>query len=104
MKNKVTIKNNQDETLQFVFFEDQQIQDEWIQMLANTSAWGEVGEYSVTIEDFEGIKTQEEINQEALTYLFATDHHVFKMMELGTPMPEGMSVLRQQARDRIVRS
>ena len=48
--------------------------------------------------------SQEQINKEALAYLAETDFYVIRMMDVGIPMPEGMQVLRQQARDRIVRS
>ena len=47
---------------------------------------------------------QEQINKEAEEYLAKTDYFVIRMMDSGLPMPEGMHLLRQQARDRIVRS
>ena len=47
---------------------------------------------------------QDKINQEAEEYLKSTDFYVIRMMDSGLPMPEGMQLLRQQARDRIVRS
>ena len=48
-------------------------------------------------------QSQKEINEAAMKYLAETDFYVIRMMDVGIPMPEGMQVLRQQARDRIVR-
>jgi hypothetical protein len=47
--------------------------------------------------------SQDGINAEAMKYLADTDFYVVRLMDSGKPLPEGMSVLRQQARDKIVR-
>lgn len=125
MKNKLTIKNVQGEYLQHVIFEDQETQDSFVEMLAATSAWGKAehqveildeegksldpkqyetiaSEYSIEIEDVTVQLEQQKINEEARVYLASTDWMVLRMMDIGTPIPEGIQVLRQQARDRIL--
>lgn len=129
--NRVTVKDTQGNILQQVIFEDEIIQAEWIQMLAHTSAWGKAeheictkeqvldeemevleeaeyetipSEYIVEIQDCSSEIDQIKINIESEEYLKSTDFYVIRMMDSGVPMPEGMQLLRQQARDRIVRT
>lgn len=126
MKNKLTIKNAQGEYLQHVVFEDQKAQDEFIEMLAATYAWGRPehqveilgendmsfepkqfetipAEYTIEVEDISAQVDQEKINEEAQAFLDSTDAFVIRFMETGVEMPEGMSEARQEARERIIR-
>jgi hypothetical protein len=59
--------------------------------------------YQVVITDLSAEIHQTAVNQEAIAYLASTDFYVVRLMDSGKPLPEGMSVLRQQARDKIVR-
>ena len=60
-------------------------------------------EYTKKIIDNTAQAAQEVTNASALKYLLETDWYVLRMMDVGTPLPDEMHVLRQQARDRIVR-
>lgn len=98
---KVTIKKVSDSsTLQIANFENDVTMNEWIEMLAETKAWGspeineEVlnengeittnstpAEYEVLIEDCTAEVEQERINKEAKEYLVKTDYVVLKFAE-----------------------
>lgn len=99
MNKKVTIKKN-NEVVQFVIFHDEQIMNEWIEMLATTKAWGSPeineeildengeittistpAEYEVFIEDCTAEVEQQLINKEAREYLAKTDYVVLKFAE-----------------------
>lgn len=99
MSKKVIVKKN-DEIVQFLIFHDEQIMNEWIEMLATTKSWGapeiretvlnENGEeninitpaeYEVLIEDCSSEVEQQRINKEAREYLVKTDYVVLKFAE-----------------------
>lgn len=131
MKNKLTVKNAQGEYLQHVVFEEQQVQDDFIAMLASTHAWGkpehqvvvteavydeETGEileeavyetvpaeYTIEIEDIAAQVDQERINHEEQEYLNSTDWYVIREIEEGTTYPEEIKIRRALARARIVK-
>lgn len=46
---------------------------------------------------------QQEINEEALSYLLKTDYYVIRMMETGVAIPLAISEARQAARERIIK-
>ena len=48
-------------------------------------------------------QTQAKLNQQSLSYLAETDWYVTRFAETGTPIPEDVKQLRQQARDAIVK-
>lgn len=48
--------------------------------------------------------SQEQINKEAEQYLAKTDWLILRAWDSGVAIPDGVQLLRQQARDRIVRS
>lgn len=98
MKKLNISKNN--EVVQSVMFEDEQIMNDWIEMLAETKAWGSPeineeilnengeittnstpAEYEVLIEDCTAEVEQERINKEAKDYLVKTDYVVLKFAE-----------------------
>ena len=99
MNKKVIVKKN-GELVQFLIFHDEQVMNDWIEMLATTKAWGnpeineEVlnengeittnstpAEYEVLIEDCTAEVEQERINKEAKEYLVKTDYVVLKFAE-----------------------
>lgn len=59
-------------------------------------------EYAIEFEDVTTQIEQEKNNQEAEEYLKSTDWYVLRMMDVGTPIPDGIQVLRQNARNSIV--
>lgn len=61
-------------------------------------------EFTVEIVDISAEIEQARVNAESEQYLKNTDWYVLRMMDSGVPVPEGIQLLRQQARDRIVRS
>lgn len=61
-------------------------------------------EYTVEVTDITAQDAQEQINQEALIYLAATDWMVVRAMETSTPVPEEILNARASARSKIVRS
>lgn len=130
MKNKVTIKKPQGEYLQHCIFEDQQVQDDFLQMLYDTHVWGKPehqaevspevrneqgeivteaiyetipAEYVVEIEDITEQFNQEIINKEAEEYLKSTDWYVIREVDEGVPCPAEIKTSRAEARVRIVR-
>jgi len=131
MNNKVTIKNAEGQYLQHTFFTDQKTQNDFIAMLAETSAWGKAehqvvskeavydletgekledeeyetipSEYSVEIEDVTEQLNQEKINTESEQYLRSTDWYVIREMDEGILCPQEIKELRSQARLAIVR-
>jgi hypothetical protein len=50
----------------------------------------------------EPVKTQSEINAEAIAYLASTDWLVARFSETGIAIPAAIKLLRQEARDSIV--
>lgn len=122
---KVTIKKVSDNSvLQIAKFEDDKTMDEWIEMLAVNHPWGKPehqrkvdendmsldaemetvpSEYTIEIIDITAEIEQERVNREAQAYLDSTDLYVIRFIETGVLMPEGMSLERQQARERIIR-
>lgn len=99
MKNKVTIKNSNDEILQFVYFYDETTQNNWIDYLATSQVWG--SDYSVTIEDATVELEQAAINAEAKAYLASTDYLIIRELDNGEPCPAEIKAERQAARNRI---
>lgn len=98
MKKLNIIKDSQ--VVQTCLFEDDQMMNEWIEMLATTKAWGSPeineeilnengeittistpAEYEVLIEDCTAEVEQERINKEAKEYLVKTDYVVLKFAE-----------------------
>lgn len=98
MKKLSIIKNN--EVVQFALFQDDQVMNDFIEMLAETKAWGSPeineeilnengeittnstpAEYEVLIEDCTAEVEQERINKEAKEYLVKTDYVVLKFAE-----------------------
>lgn len=47
-------------------------------------------------------KIQDNINNEAQAYLDLTDRLFIRELDNGKPMPEGMKLLREEARQRII--
>jgi len=99
MNKKVIVKKN-GQVVQFLIFHDENVMNDWIEMLAVTKAWGspeineEVlnengeittnstpAEYEVLIEDCTAEVEQERINKEAKEYLVKTDYVVLKFAE-----------------------
>lgn len=60
-------------------------------------------EYVVEIHDLTAQASQEKTNEEALKYLADTDWYVIRAMDTGVACPEEIKILRQQARDAIVK-
>lgn len=60
-------------------------------------------EYQILEEDISAAITQDQINQEALAYLAATDWYIIREMDSGEPCPEDIKTERALARARIVR-
>ena len=71
---------------------------------------GDLTEYEDLIAEVESniqpyvapVKTQTEINQEALTYLGLTDWYVVRFAETGVAIPTDVTILRQEARANII--
>lgn len=131
MKTRLTIKNKQNEVLQFAIFEDQQTMDDFIEMLATTHPYGKPehqvevspevrneqgeivtgaiyetipAEYVVEIEDITAQVNQAEINEAALRYLAETDYLVIRSIDdPSKPVSDEVKALRQAARDSIVK-
>lgn len=87
------------EIVQSIKVESEQEADKWIQEVIESKAWS--GEISFTKEDISSEIDQQQINREAKQYLDETDYYIIRMMDTGVPVPEGIQVLRQHARDRI---
>ena len=61
-------------------------------------------EYTIEVTDITSQVEQEKINAEALAYLASTDWMIVRAMEnADKPVSEEIKLLRQQARDRIVK-
>ena len=59
-------------------------------------------EYSITFEEDQG-PTQEEMNEESLSYLSATDWYVIRYLETGVDIPSDIGEEREYHRNRVVR-
>lgn len=98
--NKKVIVKKKGLIVQFLIFHDEQVMNDWIEMLATTKAWGSPeineeilnengeittnstpAEYEVLIEDCTAEVEQERINKEAKEYLVKTDYVVLKFAE-----------------------
>lgn len=99
---KVNIKK-QDTITNFASFITLDKANEWLLQEKNKKSFGEEGDYYVEFEDITAQLNQEKLNAESLAYLAATDYYVIRMMDTGIPIPDGIQVLRQQARNSIVK-
>ena len=128
MNNKITIKDKNGNYLQHVIFNDQTIQDEWLQMLATNYPFGKPehtievtprsidehgvvteavyelipSEYIVEVLDVTQELLAKKESDEARAYLLATDYLVIKSMESGIPMDESIKALRAAARIKVI--
>jgi hypothetical protein len=94
---QVSIKNINNEVIDQHQAVDQQAADAWLARQKHYAG--------MTVEIID--RTEElaklEINQKALAYLVETDWMVVRQMETGIAIPEDVLVLRQEARQKIVK-
>ena len=76
--------------------------DAWI--ASESPKWDAPGGFQVIKDDMTSTVAQQRANQEALNYLASTDWYVIRKMDTGIAVPEEIEKLRQEARERIVRS
>jgi len=130
MKKVNIIKNN--EVVQFALFEDDQMMNEFIQILAVTHSWGKPAydevvsqeqriehedgsvevipavivshdaEYYVEMVDVTDELQRQKESFEAKAYLLATDYKVIKAMETGIELDAGVKALRAAARLKVI--
>lgn len=62
-----------------------------------------VADFTVEIEDISTKVQQEKVNQEALLFLAQTDWLIIRESETGVKCPDDVKVLRQQARDKVIK-
>ena len=120
---RVNIKRNNELTHSGLRETQAQV-DAWIAECESVQAWGKPAwtetilatddtpehyiqhpaEYTIEVTDITSQVEQEKINAEALAYLASTDWMIVRAMEnADKPVPEEIKLLRQQARDRIVK-
>lgn len=100
---KLLIKNIHNETLQTAIFENQNSIDDFLEVLANSHAWGSPEEYFVEVLDVTAEVEQQRINDEALAYLVSTDYMLLRELDGGIAMSAEVKLARAEARARIVR-
>ncbi len=102
MNTKITIKNSQDNVLQFAIFHDQKVMDDFIELLSDQKPYG--SDYHLEYEDMTAKFEQEKINEEAMKYLAETDYMVVRAMEDSSkPVSPEIKLARAEARLKIIR-
>jgi len=125
---KLTIKNIINEVLQTAIFDNDEVMNDFIEVLKN-GAWGKpehekeltprifnedgsiieptyetiLSEYIVEITDITVEIEQAKVNDEALQYLADTDYLIIREVDSGVACPLEIKQLRAEARLRIVR-
>lgn len=118
MNIKLTVKNLAGDELQSCIFHEQETLDAFIALIAEQATFGKPertevlqddsvvshpAEYTIELVDITAELEQQKINTEARAYLAATDYMVIRALENPSkPVPEEVTVKRQQARDSII--
>ncbi len=102
MSIKLEIKKKDNSPYWLEHFNDLESANKWIEEEKTRPYWDSEYTYEIIEIPENTVSEQELVNNQALKYLRETDYYVIRMMDIGTPIPNEIQVLRQQARDRIV--
>ena len=101
---KVKVKNTKNNAS----YESEPLPDktakEWLAARLISGVWGSFADLEIETIDLTLELAQKSANDQALNYLASTDWYVIRKMDTGIAVPEEIEKLRQDARERIVRS